>query len=253
MYYAQDYISQQEKVMSGAFALGMHLMFLMLLIFGVTWQKKVEPQANIVDLWTNLPSQAQPKVATPPPEPEVKPEVRPKVEPPPPVKAAAKPEVAKPDIAIKDKAEKERRILEEKQKEAKKREEEAKVTAAKEQQAEAQRLAREQEDAQRRVAEQAAAARQSQIDKYKKAISDKIRRFIVLPPNIQGNPEAQFDVVLLPDGNPLGVKLKRTSGNTAYDNAVERAILKAQPLPLPPDPALFKDFRELNLKFKPQE
>jgi colicin import membrane protein len=143
-------------------------------------------------------------------------------------------------------------MLEAKQKEAKKREEEAQA-AQKQQAAEAQRLAKEQEEVQRKLAEQAAAARQSQIDKYRAAIRDKIRRFIVLPPNVQGNPEAEFDVVLLPDGNPLGVKLKRTSGNSAYDNAVERAILKAQPLPLPPDPALFKDFRELNLKFRPQE
>jgi colicin import membrane protein len=34
---------------------------------------------------------------------------------------------------------------------------------------------------------------------------------------------------------------------------VERAILKAQPLPLPPDPAMFKEFRELNLIFRPEQ
>jgi colicin import membrane protein len=50
-----------------------------------------------------------------------------------------------------------------------------------------------------------------------------------------------------------GVNLRRTSGNTAYDNAVERAILRAQPLPVPPDPTMFREFRELNLKFRPQE
>ena len=66
----------------------MHLLFLALLIFGVTWQKQVEPQANIVDLWTNLPPQAQPKAEPPPPV--AKPEVQVKVEPPPPVKAAAR-------------------------------------------------------------------------------------------------------------------------------------------------------------------
>jgi colicin import membrane protein len=59
--------------------------------------------------------------------------------------------------------------------------------------------------------------------------------------------------VVLPDGNVLGVKLKKPSGNPAYDNAVERAISRAQPLPMPPDPALLKDFRELNLKFRAQE
>ena len=56
------------------------------------------------------------------------------------------------------------------------------------------------------------------------------RRFIVQPPNLQGNPESEFDVVVLPDGNVLGVKLKKPSGNAAYDNAVERAISRAQPL-----------------------
>ena len=250
---AYVYPSPQERVISGAGAFGMHLLFIALLVFGVNWQKKIEPQANIVDLWTNLPSQAQPKVEPPPepPPPEVKPQVKP-VEPPP-VKAAPKPEIAKPDIALKEKAEKERRLIEEKQKEAKKREEEAQ--AAQKQQvkeAEAQRLAaREQEEAQRKLAEQAAAARQNQIDEYRKAISKQIKRFIVLPPNIQGNPEAEFDVVQLPGGEVLGAKLKRSSGNPAYDNAVERAILKAQPLPKPLDPALFT--RELNLKFRPKE
>jgi colicin import membrane protein len=39
----------------------------------------------------------------------------------------------------------------------------------------------------------------------------------------------------------------------AYDNAVERAILKAQPLPLPPDAALFNRFREMKLGFRPKE
>ena len=49
------------------------------------------------------------------------------------------------------------------------------------------------------------------------------------------------------------VKLRKPSGNAAYDSAVERAINRAQPLPMPPDPALVKEFRELNLKFKAQE
>jgi len=260
MHYASVHTTQQEKVISGAFASALHLMFIALLMFGVTWQKKSEPQVNIVDLWSP-PAAAPPQpVALPPPAPpEVRPEVQAKVEPkpPPPV---AKPEVAKPDIALKDKKkeqeEKERRIVEEKQKDAKKREVEAQA-AQKQQQAKdaeaQQRAVREQEDAQRKLAEQTAAARQGQLEKYKKGIADKIRRFIVKPPNLKGNEEAEFDVVMLPDGNVLGAKLKRPSGNPAYDSAVERAINRAQPLPMPPDPALLKDFRELNFKFNAQE
>jgi colicin import membrane protein len=259
MQYAHAYTTQQERMISGAFASVMHLLFIALLVFGVNWQKKVEPQVNIVDLWSP-PSEVQPRPVEPrpePPKPEIKPQVQPKVEPTPP-KAVAKPEVAKPDIALKEKekekekAEKERRIVEDKQKEAKKREDAAKA-AQKAQQAEAQRLANEQAEAQRVVAAQAASAQAKMRSEYIGRIRDKIKRFIVKPPNLKGNEESEFDVVVLPDGNVLGAKLKRASGNAAYDGAVERAINRAQPFPMPPDPALLKDFRELNLKFSAQE
>ena len=127
------------------------------------------------------------------------------------------------------------------------------AAAQKSQQAEAQRLAKEQAEAQQAMATQAASAQSKLRNEYIERIRTKIRRFIVQPPNLQGNPESEFDVVVLPDGNVLAVKLKRPSGNAAYDNAVERAINRAQPLPLPPDPTLAKDFRELNLRFKAQE
>jgi colicin import membrane protein len=51
----------------------------------------------------------------------------------------------------------------------------------------------------------------------------------------------------------LSAKLTKPSGNEAYDSAVERAIFKAQPLPLPQDVALFNKFRELHLTFKPEK
>ena len=246
----------QERFISGAGAFGMHLLFVALLVFGVNWQKKVEPQANVVDLWTSLQPETEAAPPPPPPPPPPEPEVQPKVQPVEPPKAVVKPEIAKPDIALKDKATKDRRVIEEKkkEKEAKKPVEDSQAAQKQQQakEAEAQRRAElEQAEAQRKMLEQQAAARKTQMDRYKAAIRDKIKRFIVLPPNMQGNPEAEFDVVQLPGGEVLGVKLKRGSGNTAYDNAVERAILKSQPLPLPPDPTLFT--RELNLTFRPQE
>jgi len=87
---------------------------------------------------------------------------------------------------------------------------------------------------------------------YVSRIASSIRRFIVLPPNLQGDSEVEFEVLVLPDGDVLSVKLKQTSGNPKYDNAVERAIYRAAPLPLPPEPALYKYFRNLNLKFRAQ-
>ena len=252
------YATQNEKTISGALALVMHLLFLLLLVFGVSWQHKQTDSAVIVDLWNNLPPLPQPKAEPPPPEAKAPPEPPkpvPKVEP----KPEPKP-VIKPDIALKEKLEKDRKQKEQEKLEAKKLEQEkARLAALKEKQAkeaEAKRLAKEQDDALRKVnAQQAAqtAARGKQIDEYRRRISEKVKRFIVEPPNLQGNPEVEFDVVLLPGGEVLGVKLRKSSAVTAYDNAVERAILKAQPLPLPPDPALFNDFRELKLKFRPKE
>jgi len=83
-------------------------------------------------------------------------------------------------------------------------------------------------------------------------IRDKIRGNIILPPSISGNPEAIFDVVLLPTGDVLGTpRLRRTSGDPRYDDAVLRAILKSSPLPRPEDPKVFT--RNLELRFRPQD
>lgn len=247
---ADAYITSNEKTLSGVLTLVMHLLFFALLVSGVTWQQR-QPEAVVVDLWNNLPPLPAPK-----PAPEVKPPPAPKVEAKPAPKVEPKP-VVKPDIAFKEKKEKERKAREQEAAEKKKRQEDlARLAVLKQQQAkeaEAKRLAREQDEALRKLAAQQAAAQAKLIDEYKRRIAERIKRFIVEPPNLQGNPEVEFDVVLLPGGEVLGVKLKKGSTIAAWDNAVERAILKAQPLPLPPDPSLFKDFRELNLKFRPKE
>ena len=86
------------------------------------------------------------------------------------------------------------------------------------------------------------------IAEYKAKIMAKIRSRIVLPPNIPDDSVAELDVTLLPGGDILNVRLRKSSGYAAFDSAVERAIFLAKPLPLPPDPALFPKFRELSLK-----
>ena len=243
-----SYITPNEKTISGALTLVMHVLFFALLVFGVAWQKR-QPEAMVVDLWNNLPS---PKVE---PAPEVKPPPEPKIEAKPVPKVEPKP-VVKPDIALQDKKEKERKAKEQELEQKKRKAEETRIAALKEQrvkEAEAKRLAREQDEALRKLAQQQAAAQEKLRNEYIEKIRVKIRRFIIEPPNLQGNPEVEFDVTLLPGGEVLGVKLRKTSAFAAYDNAVERAILKAQPLPLPPDPQMFKEFRELNLKFRPKE
>ncbi|NOT18305.1 MAG: cell envelope integrity protein TolA [Sulfuriferula sp.] len=90
-------------------------------------------------------------------------------------------------------------------------------------------------------------------NEYVEKIKAKIRGKIILPDSLQGNPQARFAVSLLPTGEVLQVKLLRGSGQSAYDDAVERAILKASPLPMPPDASLMAQFRELDLKFAKDE
>ena len=96
MYVYATQANSQEKMISGAVAAGMHLMFIALLVFGVNWQRHVEQPVNIVDLWTTpTPAAEAPPAPEPPPPPPPPPEVKPEpkvIEPPKPV---AKPEVAR--------------------------------------------------------------------------------------------------------------------------------------------------------------
>jgi len=265
-----------EKALSGAAALVMHALFIALLVFSVNW-KKPEPAAMVAELWSNLPPVTAPKPAPPPPpkvepeppkpEPKAAPKSEPKPEPKPEPMVEPKPQ-PKADIDLNEKKEKERKAREqalaEKKKrqeqelvEKKKRLEQERVAELKKKQAaeaEAKRREQEQAEAHRKAAQAQASAQAREIEKYKQAIQAKIRRFIVEPPNLQGNPEVEVDVKVLPGGEVLAITTRRGSGQTAYDNAVERAIQRAQPLPLPPaDSPIFPQFRELNLKFRPKE
>lgn len=258
-----DDITRSEKTAAGALAVAMHIAFFAVLFVSVSWQQMRPDSAAIVDLWSSLPPLPQPRVEPPPP-PEVKPEPPrplPRVEP----KPEPKP-LPKPDIALKEKEEKERKLkeqkaLEEKKRlaELKKKEQEKKLAALKAQKE------KEAEEAKRREAEFQAALRDMQAREaaasaqakataeYVRLVSERIKRYVVLPPNLQGNPQAEFEVVQIPGGEVLSVRLRKSSGVPAYDAAVERAIRQAQPLPAPPAPLQFSEVRELNLRFRPKE
>ena len=63
---------------------------------------------------------------------------------------------------------------------------------------------------------------------------------MIVPADLAGNPEAIFEVVQLPTGEIIDAKLRKSSGNRAYDDAVQRAILKSSPLPRPDRAGLFQ-------------
>ncbi len=51
-------------------------------------------------------------------------------------------------------------------------------------------------------------------------------------PGADSNATVQFDVTLLPDGSVGPIKLTKSSGNSAWDDAVKRAIENAAPYPI---------------------
>ncbi len=235
------------KVPSIALAVLVHLLLATFLFFGVRWQSR-QPEAVMVELWVSPPAPAVEQVVAqpePPPKPEVKPEIKPE---PKPVEKAVEP--PKPDIALEKKKEvkkeapkkPEPKLNLDRSKDI--RQQLERETAALSQQLDKDRIL----DQMRREAATAAATADAA---YRGKLKGKIKSNIVLPPDIPGNPEAIFDVVQLPTGEIMSVKLRKSSGHAAYDAAVERAILKSSPLPKPDRPEQFQ--RSLEIKFRPLE
>lgn len=231
------------KRISIALAIAVHLLLAAFLFYGVRWQTKATDVVE-VELVRATPEPVAAPVAVPPaPTPEPAPKAEPKPEPKP------LPAPPKPDIAIKEKPKPPPKP--EPKPEPKPRVDPVKELLKREEEQLAQRKNIEsaiQEAAQKQAAH-AAAARSKAMNAYVASIVRKIRGNIVLPPDIKGNPEAIFEVTQLPDGEVLTVRLKRSSGNAALDTAVERAILKSNPLPKPQQAELFA--RSLDLRYRP--
>jgi colicin import membrane protein len=239
-----------------------HLLLLGALFFGVQWKSQA-PSSVEVEVWRAPP----PPMSRPEPAPEPKVEPKPEPKPEPKVEPTPPP---KPDIAIKEeKKKKEEAKKPEPKKEEPKKEEPKKPEPKREEpdwkkqlendqkQLQQMKVAQEQRaraDAEANQlaqlkAEQASAARNRGLADYASKVRGKIRGNIVLPPGIQGNPVAEFEVTQLPTGDVLDVKVRKSSGNAMLDTAIERAIRKSSPLPKPDNPALFE--RVLKIPYRP--
>jgi colicin import membrane protein len=233
---------------SFALAFAIHAVLIAVMFFGVRMQS-YQPETVSVELWEPPPPplpapvveppKPQPKIEPEPPKPEPKiekpeivekpaPKPKPKAEPKPKPPPVVKPKPAPRDLELEKRA---RAELEREQSEF--RERQAKAQAR-------DQAAREQ-----------AAARERAMAAWVSKIRNKIRSNVNLPPDLAGNPEAIFDVALLPTGEVLTVRMRKSSGHQGYDDAVYRAILKSSPLPKPEPASLFE--RQLELRFRPQD
>ena len=242
---AIEFRRRREPGLGGSFALAlaMHAVLIAMMFVGVRWQSR-PPETVTVELWeapppppppvveAPKPPPEPPKVAPEPPKPEPKPEIVERAKP----KPKPKPEPTKPKPEAKPKPDP--KFLKQMQDEA----------AREQKTLQDQDRAREARETAQRLA---AAANKKAVDEWVAKIRDKVHGRLTLPPDLSGNPEAIFDVLLLPTGEVLSVRMRKSSGHKGYDAAIERANLGSSPLPKPDQPSVFR--RELELKFRPKD
>ncbi len=92
-----------------------------------------------------------------------------------------------------------------------------------------------------------------EIERYKVLIRQKISRSWNIPTGYRKGLQCTLRVRLVPGGEVLSVVIEKGSGDTVFDRSVENAVYKASPLPVPDDPKLFEQFRDLELPFIPDK
>ena len=161
-------------------------------------------------------------------------------------------EKAEKDKAAKDKAEKEKKAQEDKALEKKKAAEKAEADAKKRKQDEARKAADAKADAARMDALRSENIKRMQglagasggdnatgsalkssgpSASYAGRLVGRIKPNITYPGDVVGNPRAEVEVKVSPDGTILSRRIVQTSGNRAWDDAVLRAIDKTEVFP----------------------
>jgi len=245
-----------------------HLLLILAIAFGVNWRAH-EPAGVEAELWSAVPQAAAPRAAAPEPQPQPAPEVKPPPAPPkaeePPPKPAPDPQIAIEKAKREEEKKKlEAKRLQDEQEQAKrekaKREEQeqAKREEAKRAELDKQRV-KEEQDRKKQAADaaKAAAAREAYLKRmqgtlgatggetstgtamrssgpsasYAGRIVGAILPNIIMTDAIDGDPKAVVEVKVAPDGRIVGRRLLRSSGVSAWDDAVLRAIDKTDKLP----------------------
>lgn len=211
----------------------------------------------------------EPEPAPPPPRPEPVKEAEPPPAPKPDIALERKKQKELEEKLLKEKQLKEERLAEEKRRkeELKKKEQEKKLAEKKEQEKKLAEEKKQKELAEKKEKEKAeklakakAAEEQKRLDKlraeqiaritgaagsgtaaqstaprvdegYKLAIQNKIKNNTTYLGSPENNPRVEFRVEQLPTGEIVSVRMTKSSGIPAFDEAVEKGIMKSSPLP----------------------
>jgi colicin import membrane protein len=268
-------IENNENLQANLFSFAVHLALFLIMIFSVGWQTKTPNYAE-VELWDSVPVQKKIKKTQAKPKQKI-------IQTNKAAEAKAKAKAQKEaDIRLKKKKAAEAKAKKlKKQKAIKALKEKVlkqeKIEKLKKEMLEKEKIERLQQQIieQQKIEKMQAELRENELKQENKLAIDgekeikggvnpgELNKYkLLIQQKIQQNVNQQlcgldyitleFRISLMPTGELLGQpKMTKSSNITSCDDAVERAIIQSQPLPLPKDRGLFSKLKNLELKFHP--
>ena len=273
-------LANNDELQANLFSFAIHLALFLVMIFSVGWQTKT-PYYGEVELWDSVPVQKKINKTQATPKKKIKQKQNTKTQKSAEARAKAKAQ-KEADIKLKKKkaAEKKAKKLKKQKaiKELKKKVlKQEKIDKLKKEMLEKEKVERLQQQIieQQKIEKMQAELRESELKQQKKPAlegEDEVKGGVntgelnkyklLIQQKIQQNVNQQlcgldyitleFRISLMPTGELLGQpKMTKSSNINSCDDAVERAIIQSQPLPLPKDSGLFSKLKNLELKFHP--
>jgi colicin import membrane protein len=278
-------LENNDELQANLFSFAIHLALFLVMIFSVGWQTKT-PYYGEVELWDSVPVQKKINKTQATPKKKIKQKQNTKVQKSAEAKAKAKAQ-KEADIKLKKKKAAEKKAAEKKAKKLKKQKaikelkkkvlKQEKIDKLKKEMLEKEKVERLQQQIieQQKIEKMQAELRESELKQQKKPAlegEDEVKGGVntgelnkyklLIQQKIQQNVNQQlcgldyitleFRISLMPTGELLGQpKMTKSSKIKSCDDAVERAIIQSQPLPLPKDSGLFSKLKNLELKFHP--
>jgi colicin import membrane protein len=155
----------------------------------------------------------------------------------------------------------EQKVRDEAERKKREQEAEAKKVADARKRADEKRKADEQRQAQERQAELQKSLEQEEhaarlrssgaLASWLGQIANRIQRAWIRPPSAKPGLDCMVYVTQVPGGEVTNVRVGECNGDAAVRQSIESAVLRASPLPPPPDPSLFD--RNLEIRFIPAD
>jgi colicin import membrane protein len=278
-------LENNDELQANLFSFAIHLALFLIMVFSVGWQTKT-PYYGEVELWDTVPVQKKINKTQASPKKKIKQKQNTKAQKSAEAKAKAKAQ-KEADIKLKKKKAAEKRAAEKKAKKLKKQKaikelkkkvlKQEKIDKLKKEMLEKEKVERLQQQIieQQKIEKMQAELRENELKQQKKPALEgenevkggvntgELNKYkLLIQQKIQQNVNQQlcgldyitleFRISLMPTGDLLGQpKMTKSSKIKSCDDAVERAIIQSQPLPLPKDSGLFSKLKNLELKFHP--